>query len=227
MQAAQAGFRVLATDRDGHRGRGAVTYRLDPLSCRFAEVCGDAEALLGFPLDEWCRPGFWLGRLHPDDREAAEAFCRSWSRDRHSHDAQYRMIDAAGRVVRVHDIVQVRDRGACQEIRGVIIDMADRMQSEGEAGLALRLQEQLLRIAAEELTRPVREISACAELLERHLAAQRDDVGGDHAIGIRSGVQRLDALLHELRLVAQGGGMSVGEIAESLSAIRAGQATRD
>ncbi len=185
------------------------------------EIAGDAEEVFGFPREEWRRPDFLQAHLHPDDRASARAFSCARGRDLRSHELQYRLIDATGSVRRVRDILEVRDDGqGSRELRGVLIDITQRTAGGCELAKALRLRDTLLRIVTEELAQPVRTISGYGDMLGRHLSAQRDDVGSDYAIGIREGVQRLDAVIGRLLRVAQSGAMSLDEMTDSLAAIR-------
>jgi hypothetical protein len=72
----------------------------------------------------------------------------------------------------------------------------------------------------------VRAISVFGEMLERHLAAQRDDVGSDYAVGLREELERLDTMLGQLMRIAQGG-MSIEEMNAALAAIRGGGRPRE
>ena len=229
MVATATGFRAFEGDGVGASGaRRIVAYRLDPGTLAVCELAGDRDELFGYPAEEWGRPDFWIEHLHPDDRDPARAFWLDWARNRRSHEMQYRVIDPAGRVLWIHDIIEVAPGAdGDHEIRGVLVDITERVAREAEAGQALRLRDELLRIVGEELAQPVRTISAYAELLGRHLSAQRDDVGSDYAIAVRGGVQRLEALLARLMRLAQGGGMSLAEMAQSLGEIRASRRGRD
>ena len=216
-----AGFRVF----EGHgaragAGSGIVAYRADPATMALSEIEGGTDELFGFPPEEWRRPGFWLERLHPDDREAAGEFCRSLRRQPRSHEAQYRFFDPDGRLRWLHDIVEVRGCDGGRAVRGVLVDITDRIAGEPDTGRAQRLRDELMRIVAGELARPLRAISGFAEMLGRHLSAQRDDLGSDHAIGIIEGVQRLDGLLARLMRVAQAEDATVDEMIDGLAQIR-------
>lgn len=216
------GFRVL--DSRGASGDGAqriLAYRLDPQTLAIIDIAGNAEELFGFPREEWRHPGFFPEHLHPDDREAARAFRRVWAQDRRSHELQFRLIDAAGRVRWVQEILEVGDDGqGGPEIRGVLVDITRRVAGDSEVSKALRLREELLRLVAREMAEPVRAVATYGDMLGRHLSAQRDDVGSDYAIGIRDAVQRLDAVIGRLLRVAQSGEMSLDEMTETLAAIR-------
>lgn len=217
-------FRIL----DRHHpvlpaGPKVVLYRLDPTTLDFAHVSGSPERLLGFPRDEWYRPRFWSGRLHPDDQEAVRAYFDGWAASQRDEQLAYRVIDAAGQTVWVHQVIAI-GREACEQvtIRGVLTDVTERIAQAADVEKALFLKAELLRIVAEELAPPVRAISLYGEMLERHLSAQRDDVGSDYAVGLRDGLQRLDGRLGQLMRVAQTGGPSIDEMTAGLAALRGG-----
>jgi signal transduction histidine kinase len=201
-----------------------VHYRLEPETLDFAEINGYPERLLGFPLDDWYRPRFWLARIHPEDQGKVQAFLDGWAEARRDEQLEYRVIDAAGQTVWVQQLIAV-GRGAGQEaaIRGVLLDITDRIACEMEVEKAMFLQTDLFRIVAEELAPPVRAISVYSEMLERHLAAQRDDVGSDYAVALRDGLQRLDSMLGQLARIAQIGVTSIDELNAGLAAFRGGR----
>ncbi len=223
MGSSGSGFRAFERgDAQSSAVPRFVVYRLDPATLDFSEISGSPEQLLGFSAGDWYRPRFWFGRVHPDDQEAAQAFFERWAEARRDEQLEYRVIDAAGQTVWVHQIISV-GRDAYQEvaIRGVLMDVTDRVAREADVQSALFLKASLFRILAEELAPPVRAISVYGDMLERHLGAQGDDVGSDYAVGLRDGLQRLEELLSQLMRVAQsGGGLSIDEMNTSLVAVR-------
>lgn len=228
MAAAGTAFRVLGkSDASLPASPAIVAYRVDPATLAYVGVSGDAERLLGYPAREWREPEFWVRHLHPEDAEAGRAFCREWSRALTDSELEYRMIGADGRTVWVHDIIEVRhEAGDAPEIRGAMTGITWCADGEADTGRAHRLKDELFRIVAEELAQPVRSIAGFAQMLERHLAAQHDDVGSDYALGLQDGMQRLDHLLARLMRVAQSEQMDFDDMLRELAAIRTRQADR-
>jgi PAS domain S-box-containing protein len=93
---------------------------------------GRDAAFLGYPRSQWLREGFWLSVVHPDDRLTALTFAAT-AQEQDSFELEYRLIDAAGDIHQVRDIVSVtRDReGHVERVRGVIIDLTERREVEG------------------------------------------------------------------------------------------------
>jgi diguanylate cyclase (GGDEF)-like protein/PAS domain S-box-containing protein len=93
------------------------------------------EALFGFPASDWLtRPGFWIERLHPDDR--------SWVLREHQSAQvtlqplclEYRLIAAGGRVVWVRDEAAWHAAPGGEEgyWQGFLLDITDRKRAEEE-----------------------------------------------------------------------------------------------
>jgi diguanylate cyclase (GGDEF)-like protein/PAS domain S-box-containing protein len=96
-----------------------------------------AEEVLGFPTEAWTDdPGFWLSRVHPDDRERMIAYWQDGirRRDPRSDAVEYRMIDAAGEARWLRDEASVLDpdEEPAQRWTGFLTDITDRKALEEE-----------------------------------------------------------------------------------------------
>lgn len=112
---------------------GGVVWEFDWSTGAFTYVSEGAERLLGFTTDQWKTPGFWMDRLHPDDREWAPTFCVEATKDLRDHEFEYRMIHADGRTVWVRDIVSVDPvKGMDGALRGLLIDISAEKSREEE-----------------------------------------------------------------------------------------------
>jgi PAS domain S-box-containing protein len=119
-----------------------IVWEADAETFQFRFVSNHAEAVLGFPREEWIEdPAFWRRHTHPDDIARAASFCRDCISKGQDHDFEYRMIARDGRVVWLRDIVTV-DRSASGEVRlrGIMIDITDRREMED----ALRASQERL-----------------------------------------------------------------------------------
>ena len=73
--------RSLRESEERHRnlvqGLDAIVWEGDAVTWQFTFVSQRAEAMLGYPVDQWLKePDFWVNHLHPDDREQAITSCR-------------------------------------------------------------------------------------------------------------------------------------------------------
>src|SRR4028119_2170173 len=59
--------------RDFVQGLNAIVWERDPATSRYTFVSQQAEAILGYPVEQWLsEPNFWSHHLHPEDRERIE-----------------------------------------------------------------------------------------------------------------------------------------------------------
>jgi diguanylate cyclase (GGDEF)-like protein/PAS domain S-box-containing protein len=120
-------------------GLEAVVWEGRSLAGGATFVSRRAEALLGYPTDDWLTdPGFWISKVHPDDRTRVLAQVRAAEAAGANHDIEYRMLHADGKVVWVRSMVHMRtdERGRVVRVSGVTIDVT----AEKRAELALRHQ---------------------------------------------------------------------------------------
>ena len=101
-------------------GLDAIVWEALPDGSAFTYVSHRAEDILGFPVEDWVRPGFWEANVHPDDREAASA------PHLEDYEREYRMVAADGSEVHLHDLVSVED----SHLRGVMVDVTARKRAE-------------------------------------------------------------------------------------------------
>lgn len=109
----------------------AIVWRADALTFQFTFVSAYAEALLGYPLQQWAEPGFWSDHIHPEDREWAVAVCANATKEKKTHELEYRMLAADRRTVWLRDIVRVVTKNDQPvELVGVMIDITEKKQAE-------------------------------------------------------------------------------------------------
>ncbi|MCA9305024.1 MAG: PAS domain-containing protein [Phycisphaerales bacterium] len=109
-----------------------VAWEGSPDSFDFTYVSAHAERLLGYSVREWLAPGFWVSRLHPEDRERAIDYCQSQTKLGKGHDFEYRMIARDGRVVWIRDSVSLiyESGGNVAQICGFLIDITENKAAE-------------------------------------------------------------------------------------------------
>ncbi|CAK9892534.1 MULTISPECIES: EAL domain-containing protein [Pseudomonas] len=116
----------------------AIAWEADANDFTYSYVSPHAEDLLGYPLNQWLRPGFWRSIIHPDDALWAQAYCDSETAAGRDHSLDYRVIRADGRSLWVRDIVSLIEHGRKPVMRGLMIDISETKNAEE----ALRLSEQ-------------------------------------------------------------------------------------
>ncbi len=92
-----------------------------------------AVGILGYPVEEWLRPGFWVNHLHAEDRAAAVAFRQENAARCRDYESEYRMLGADGQVVWFHDVVHVvHGSNGPEGLHGFLIDITERRQAAEE-----------------------------------------------------------------------------------------------
>lgn len=170
LAASQRRFRDIVNTTDG------IVWEADARTFDFTFISRQAERLLGYPIADWLRPGFWVDNLHPDDREWAPAYCLSCTERMMPHDFEYRFMAQDGRTVWLHDIVTVvEENGAPRWLRGIMVDITHRKQVEQQ----LREMAESLEFKVAERTAQLRRLSAQLAMTEererRNLAQDLHD----------------------------------------------------
>lgn len=120
-------FKNLVDSVDG------IVWEMDVNTFIFTYVSQQAERLLGYPVDDWYKPKFWIEHLHPEDREWAVNFCEMRTSQNQDHDFEYRMIALDGHTVWFHDIVTVvEENGHPCWLRGIMVDTTGKKLEEEE-----------------------------------------------------------------------------------------------
>jgi two-component system, cell cycle sensor histidine kinase and response regulator CckA len=122
-------------------GIEAIVWEADARSLDFTFVSPRAVEVLGFPLEDWYESGFWLARLHPEDRERTYAACLECVQAAVDHELLYRMLNAAGEAVWLRDLVRVEVvEGEVELLRGVMMDVTAQVEADAQRA---RLEEDL------------------------------------------------------------------------------------
>ncbi|MCU1268079.1 MAG: Blue-light-activated protein [Acidobacteria bacterium] len=119
-------YQALVNSIDG------IVWELDANTFRFTFISDQSQRILGYAPDQWlAEPTFWADHLHSEDRLWAPDFCRRAIAKRESHQLDYRMVAADGRVVWLRDFVTIDAREATHvRLRGVMVDITERKQAE-------------------------------------------------------------------------------------------------
>jgi PAS domain S-box-containing protein len=140
LRQSQHAYASLVNTVDG------IVWEAELPSMQFSFVSGQAERLLGFPVARWLEPGFWIDRIHPDDRDWAIDFRDAALRDLQAHEFFYRFHAADGRLVWLHDRVTVIfEDGRATKLRGVMVDITARRRLEMIERLRAGALEKLIR----------------------------------------------------------------------------------
>ncbi|MBX3394836.1 MAG: PAS domain S-box protein [Phycisphaerae bacterium] len=111
-------FRLLVENLE------VIAWEGDPSDRRFTFVTGQPERITGFTAAEWYAPGFWMSRIHPEDRDRALSESETATAGGIAHDFEYRFVRKDGSEVWIHDYVTVEmDSGNPVRLRGIMVDV--------------------------------------------------------------------------------------------------------
>jgi PAS domain S-box-containing protein len=166
--------------REGERRRRiflettiSVPWEIDVETGRFTYIGPQVADLFGYPMEMWFEPSFWEQHLHPEDRAAAMATRRDLAERTDRYEMEYRMIDAQGRAVWLHDMVTVaRPHGGSSTLRGFLMDITASKVAEDRlrdlSGRLISAQEEERRRIARDLHDDVNQrLALVATELER------------------------------------------------------------
>jgi PAS domain S-box-containing protein len=148
VRQAEARYRLLVERTPAITYTEAIVETYEPDTV-ISYLSPQIEAILGYPLESWEQPGFWLQVVHPDDRDAVMAESVRTNESGEPYAQEYRMVASDGRVMWIHDeSVIVHDaNGVPLYWQGVMLDVTERKQAE----LQLRQAEERFRTLVEHI----------------------------------------------------------------------------
>ena len=171
-----AAEQALRRSEARYRSYIEVTGQLGWTTNADGEVVDDVPALrqyTGQTFDEM-RGWGWSKALHPDDVEITLAVWRKAVEEKQGYETEYRLRrhDGVYRYFLARGVPILHDDGSVREWVGTCIDITERNQAQQ----ALKISEESLRIANEELEQRVRERTTELMLLLEDLEKSRDDL---------------------------------------------------
>jgi PAS domain S-box-containing protein len=166
----QRRYESLVNNIDG------IIWEADPQTWRHTFVSGQAERILGYPVEQWLyEPNFWVERLHPDDRDRAVAEYVNATLAERPRQFEYRMIAADGRAVWFRDSVTViAETSGPTSLHGIMVDITERKRAEEELREAKRGLERQVEQRTAELSRANETLRDEAEQHRRTARALRE-----------------------------------------------------
>jgi two-component system, cell cycle sensor histidine kinase and response regulator CckA len=112
-------------------GIGGILWEADAEPFRPTFLSGQAERLLGYPLQRLRQPDFWFRIVHPEDRERVRAERAAQARSLTARELEYRVTTARGQTVWVHESVSaLHDPSQGPKLCGITIDATAKRQAE-------------------------------------------------------------------------------------------------
>ncbi|VAW93672.1 diguanylate cyclase/phosphodiesterase (GGDEF & EAL domains) with PAS/PAC sensor(s) [hydrothermal vent metagenome] len=200
----------------------AIPWEVDLSSWLFTYVGPQAEAVLGYPINNWYEKDFWGNHIHPDDAESAVNFCIEATKIGIDYNFEYRMITAQGKSIWIKDDVKIiyKDSKAVS-LQGYMFDITEQKLNQLELE---KYREDLERLIAERTTEllaankeleafsysvshdlraPLRGIDGFSQILLEDYHGVLDETGLDHLYRIRRSAQSMGQIINDLLLLSR------------------------
>jgi PAS domain S-box-containing protein len=104
-----------------------IVWEADAQTLVFTFVSEQAERILGYPVERWINdPDFWANHIVEEDRNWAINYCAQSTAEGKSHQFEYRMIAADGRILWIRDVVAVTmEDGKPARLSGIMVDITE------------------------------------------------------------------------------------------------------
>ncbi len=114
-----------------------ILWRCSVDTNEFSYVNQEAEALLGYPVQNWTSSkAFWIEHLHPEDRALVKSRCAAAAEHPGPQGFEHRMISADGSSIWLRTSVLLLASEDKQELVGVMTDITERKRAHEEAEAA-------------------------------------------------------------------------------------------
>jgi len=127
---------------------GAAVCVADPATLTFSYVSRAGERLLGHTAAAWRTPGFFMQRLHPDDKDVALVLWRDAAQG-HERRGVHRLVHRDGRAVWVQTRVRPLSPGSAlgPQVLGLMVDVTEKLRAED----VLKADELRLKVLLQQL----------------------------------------------------------------------------
>ncbi len=200
----------------------AIPWELDLSTRLFTYVGPQAVSVLGYPINDWYKEGFWKKHIHPDDIESVLNVVTQATKDKLDQNFIYRMITADGRQVWIHNDVKIIFKNSEPVgLHGYMFDITEQKSNELELE---KYRDNLERLIAERTTEllaankeleafsysvshdlraPLRGIDGFSQILLEDYHDSLDETGLDHLYRIKKSAQVMGQIINDLLLLSR------------------------
>jgi len=193
-----------------------IVWEVDAATLDVTFVSRYAEKMLGYPVAQWFRPGFWESHIYVDDRERVMHEITHALAERKTVTLDYRVLTAGRCVLWIHDRIGVRLQDGRVKLLGIAVDMTAHKKVEEElelerSSLEARIAERTAQLQttiseleafsyslSHDMRAPLRAMEGYTQLLRNILFEKLGPKEIDFFGRIMASAERLDALIQDV-----------------------------
>ena len=112
-------------------GVNAVLLNVNPQTNDFIYVSDGAHELLGYPIEKWLEPGFWIKHIHPDEHDWVIKTIMQHQQQPGDYTLDYRMLNVHGDYIWVRSIHSIDiDKEGNAQSHGIMLDITEQKKAE-------------------------------------------------------------------------------------------------
>jgi len=193
-----------------------IVWEVDAETLDVTFVSRFAEKMLGYPLSQWFKRGFWERHIFVDDRERVMKEVARALEERINVTVDYRVLTEDRQVLWIHDRIGVRSQGGKVKLLGIAVDITEQKKIEGElererANLESRVAERTAQLQttiseleafsyslSHDMRAPLRVMEGYTQLLRNILSEKLGPKEIDYFGRIMASAERLDNLIQDV-----------------------------
>lgn len=125
-----------------------IVWEASATTAEYTFVSQNAEKVLGYPVEEWFTPNFWVNLIHPEDRQWTVALSHKAIDYNRDYELEYRCLTADQRVIWLRDrAFVIRDEhGNVYKRRGMMVDITLAKLAQAELHVQKRQQTAIVQL---------------------------------------------------------------------------------
>ena len=112
-------------------GVNAVLLEIDPNTNKFTYVSEGSYELLGYQVEEWLQPDFWIQHIHPDDHSWVIKTIMQHNQQPGDYNIDYRMLNIHDEYIWVRSIHTIEfNKNGEKQSHGLMLDITEQKKAE-------------------------------------------------------------------------------------------------
>jgi len=183
-----------------------VPWAADLSTQQFTYIGPQIAKMSGYPVNSWCASGFWVGHVHPEDRQKTFVDGFKGLGDGEYSMLEYRIRSAEGRIIHVRNMLTISSKKDGSRIaQGYMLDITEMKTAQAKLDDARRQAEEANKTKSEflanmshELRTPLNAVIGFAEVMKDELFGPMGDRYKDYAENVHASGRHLLDLINDV-----------------------------